>query len=283
MKHEVPGPMSETPTPEQFAEQYGVPIAAAREYLAKTATLDGDERRCLAEIFGPLTGPVVELGAGMGEFTEELLERYLKPGQKLHALERLETVAQKLREKISDARLEVLVSDSRRVPLPDGTAALVISRVALHDFVSDDGDIAAALADCVRVLAPGGTFLVYDKIADGFGAVERESAEGRMERINVQLAALEGKHCWGLHRTADYAGLLERLGLRDVAQRLLPRPDMPGYIPNIRKNLEQARPSYVKRWGDGVHAVLDSFLAEVDGIPNRALPLAMVWGTKPVC
>jgi SAM-dependent methyltransferase len=274
---------SEKPEAEEFAEQYGVPVEAARDYLARMAALDGDEQRFLAEIIGSQVGPVVELGAGAGEFTGELLARYLKPGQRLYALERLETIAQKLRETIRDDRLEVLVSDSRRVPLPDGAAALVISRVALHDFVSDDGDIAAALADCVRVLAPGGTFLVYDKIADGFGAVERESAEGRMERINVQLAALEGKRCWGLHRTADYVGLLERLGLRDVRQRLLPRPDRPGYVADLKRRLDQARPGYAKRWGDGVHAVLDSFLAEADGIPNRALPLAMVWGTKPGC
>jgi len=176
----------------------------------------------------------------------------------------------------------VLVSDSRRVPLPDGAAALVISRVALHDFVSDDGDIAAALRDCVRVLMPGGVFLVYDKVTDGFADVERESAEGRMERINVQLAALEGKRCWGLHRLRHYHELLLRLGLDGIRHEVLPRPDRPGYVADLKRRLDQARPGYVKSWGEGVHAVLDSFLAEVDGLPNRALPLAMVWGRKQV-
>jgi len=272
---------SEKDQAEEFAEQHGVPVAAARQYLEAMDELDGAERRCLAAIFAPVSGPVVELGAGMGEFTQELLERYLKPGQKLYALERLETVAQKLKGKISDARLEVLPSDSRRIPLPDGAAAMVISRVALHDFVSADGDIVAALRDCVRVLSPGGTFLVYDKIVDGFADHERESAEGRMELINCQLAALEGKRCWGLHRLADYVALLGELGLRGIKREVLVRPDMPGYVAHLKQGLEQARPSYLKRWGEGVHAVLDAFGREVDAIPNRALPLAIVWGIKP--
>ncbi|MRR10055.1 class I SAM-dependent methyltransferase, partial [bacterium] len=146
----------------EFAGQHHVPVEEARSYLGQMEALDQAERQCLSSIFAAVDGPVVELGAGAGEFTRELLERYLKPGQRLYALERLATVAQKLGEAIDDDRLEVLVSDSRRVPLPDGAAALVVSRVALHDFVSDDGDIAAALADSVRMLAPGGVFLVYD-------------------------------------------------------------------------------------------------------------------------
>ena len=272
---------SEAPKAEEFAEHYGVPVDEARQYLKQVEALDQVEQQCLAGIFKQVQGPVVELGAGDGEFTQELLERYLKPGQKLYALERLGSVARKLKEKISDDRLEVLSSDSQMIPLPDGAAAMVLSRVALHDFVSADGDIAAALRDCVRVLAPGGIFLVYDKIIDGFTDVERESAEGRMERINVQLAQLEGKQCWGLHRLADYFDLLRLLGLGGIKHEVLQRPDMPGYVAQLNKGLEQARPSYIKRWGDGVNAVLDSFAAEVTAIPNRALPLAIVWGVKP--
>ncbi len=108
-------------------------------------------------------------------------------------MERLEAAAKNLAASIADPRLEVLNSDSASLPLPDGSVGLVVSRAALHDFVSDDGDVTKALRDCVRVLAPGSVFLIYDKVADGFGEVERESAEGRMEKINVELAALEGR------------------------------------------------------------------------------------------
>jgi SAM-dependent methyltransferase len=271
---------SEAPTAGEFAEHYGVSLTEASDYLAKVADFDKEEQDCLSEIFAVAEGPVIELGAGQGEFTAELLERYIKPGQKLYAVERLETAAAKLREAIADPRLEVLNSDSTSLPLPDGTAGLVVSRAALHDFVSDDGDAVKALRGCVRALAPGGTFLVYDKVTDGFGKVERESAEGRMERINVQLASLEGKRCWGLHGMTDYVSLLTELGLRGIQHKMLARPDMPGYVGHIRRNLEQARPRYIARWGDGVNEILDSFAREIEGIPNRALPLAMVWGRK---
>lgn len=271
---------SQSPTADEFAEHYGVTLSEAREYLAKMADFDLEEQGYLAEIFAGVKGAAVELGAGQGEFTAELLERYIKPGQKLYAVERLETAAAKLREAIADPRLEVLNSDSTTLPLPDGAAGLVVSRAALHDFVSTDGEVAAALGDCIRVLAPGGIFLVYDKVTDGFGQVERESAEGRMERINVQLAALEGKKCWGLHQAADYVSLLEKMRLEVIEYRMLGRPDMPGYVGHISRNLEQARPRYVARWGEGVNEILDSFAREIEGIPNRALPLAMVWGRK---
>jgi ubiquinone/menaquinone biosynthesis C-methylase UbiE len=275
-----PDVKSEAPQAAEFAEHYGVPLDQAQSYLEQMDALDAVEQRCLAGIFAEVQGPVVELGAGNGEFTQELLERYLKPGQKLYALERLDTAANKLREKLKDGRVEVLQSDSASIPLPDGAAAMVLSRVALHDFVSDDGDIARALRDCVRVLAPGGIFMVYDKITDGFGDVERESAEGRMERVNVQLAGLEGKRCWGLHRLKDYTALLQHLGLLEIRHEVLQRPDMPGYITHLNKGLEQARPSYIKRWGQGVNAVLDSLYADLAHTPNKALPLAIVWGRK---
>lgn len=272
---------SETPKPEEFAEHYGVPVDAARQYLEQIEALDKLEQQCLLGIFALVDGPVVELGAGSGEFTQELLERYVKPGGKLYAVERLDTAAQKLGEKISDVRLEVLNSDSTNIPLPDSSVSLVISRVALHDFVSDDGDIASALRDSVRILQTDGLFLVYDKVTDGFTDVEKESAEGRMERMNVELAALEGKQCWGLHALKDYTALLQMLGLRYIKHHVLNRPDMPGYIAHLHTGNEQARPSYIKRWGNGVNAVLDSLYADLEHTPNKALPLAIVWGRKP--
>jgi hypothetical protein len=141
--------------------------------------------------------------------------------------------------------------------------------------------VAGALRDCARVLAPGGLFLVYDKIIDGFSIVEQESAEGRMERINVELAGLEGKQCWGLHRLADYIALLGQLGMRDIEQKILKLPDMPGYVAHMRAAVEKARPGYLKRWGDGVNPILDRLSRDWETTPNRALPLAIIWGRKP--
>jgi len=265
---------------EQLVKEHGLSPEAARGYLARLDELTLIEEETLRGIFGGVTLPAVELGAGQGEFTKELLDKYVRPGGKLYAVERLDTAAQKLRESIADPRLEVLTSDSSRLPLPDGSAGLVVSRAALHDFVSDDGDVARALRDCIRVLAPGGVFLVYDKIVDGYSDAERESAEGRMERMNVELAALEGKKCWGLHRAGDYRDLLGQLGLDRVEQVVLNMPDFQPYVAMMRKAIDERREGYRKRWGPGVDDILDRLYADFGSTPPRALPMVLMWGRK---
>lgn len=264
----------------QWAEASGITVDEAKEYLKKLEPLDKIEDDILREVFSGVNQPVVELSAGRGEFTRQLLEKYIKPDGKLYTTERLPEVAQKLTDVIKDKRLEVLVSDSSTLPLPDGSAGLVISRAALHDFVSDDGDVVRALKDCVRVLAPGGTFVIYDKIKDGYKSVETESAEGRMERMNVQLAALEGKICWGLHPLKDYVSLMEEMGFAGIKTSVLAMPDQPGYVRYMSGNLDQRRPAYVKRWGEKVNAILDSLYTDFQKTPPRALSMAFIWGKK---
>jgi SAM-dependent methyltransferase len=264
----------------QWAEASGITLEEAKEYLKKLEPLDAKENEILSEVFAKVSGPVVELSAGRGEFTRQLLEKYINPDGKLYTTERLPEVAQKLSEEIKDNRLEVLVSDSSKLPLPDSAAGLVISRAALHDFVSDDGDVVRALKDCVRVLAPGGIFVIYDKIKDGYQDVETESAEGRMERMNVELAALEGKICWGLHHLKDYVSLMEEMGFADIKTTILEMPDQPGYVRYMSGNLDQRRPAYVKRWGEKVNAILDSLYTDFQKTPPRAISMAFIWGKK---
>jgi ubiquinone/menaquinone biosynthesis C-methylase UbiE len=262
----------------EFAQQAGISEEVAGKYFEDSEVIEKEQEKILKPLFDALELPAVELGAGMGEFTEELLNKYIKPQGKLYAVERLETAAARLKERLTDPRLEVLQSDSTSLPLPDGSAGLVVSRMALHDFVSGDGDVAKALRDCIRVLAPGGVFLVFDKIIDGFERPEQQSAEGRMERMNVQLAELEGKKCWGLHHMADYVELLKTLGLKNIEARPFTVPDIPGYVTMMLKTLEDRRPVYVKRWGEGVNPILDSLKQDFGRTPPKALPHALVWG-----
>ncbi|MBU1356065.1 MAG: class I SAM-dependent methyltransferase [Candidatus Edwardsbacteria bacterium] len=263
-----------------WAEASGISVEQAKEYLKKLEPLDKIEANTLRKVFSGVSGPVLELSAGRGEFTRQLLEKYIHPDGKLYTTERLSEVAEKLIKEIPDKRLEVLVSDSSKLPLPNGSVGLVISRAALHDFVSDDGDVVRALNDCVRVLAPGGIFVIYDKIKDGYKDVETESAEGRMERMNVELASLESKLCWGLHYLKDYVRLMEEMGFKDIQTTILEMPDQPGYIKYMTGNLNQRRPAYVKRWGEKVNVLLDSLYADFQKTHPRALSMALIWGQK---
>jgi SAM-dependent methyltransferase len=59
----------------------------------------------------------------------------------------------------------VIVSDSRRLPFPDGTFDAVTSVWLLH-LVDEPADVRAIVAECARVLRPGGVYVTtVDKTA----------------------------------------------------------------------------------------------------------------------
>lgn len=89
---------------------------------------------------------VLDLGAGTGKFTENLLE---VAGQVI-AVEPSEQMLQVLRSKFPD--VEALVGTAESVPLDDDTVQAVTVAQAFHWF-----DRAAACAEIARVLVPGGT------------------------------------------------------------------------------------------------------------------------------
>jgi hypothetical protein len=156
----------------------------------------------------------------------------------------------------------------------------VISSCVLHDFVSDDGDVVKALKDSIRVLASGGIYLIYDKITDGYDDHETESAEGRSERLNVELACLEGKKCWGLHESKDYEKLLQGLGLRNISSKKFITPAAPGYNLDVAKWMSESRPEKVKRWGAAVNKILDDLISDMKKTPPESLDRLVIWGEK---
>ena len=58
-------------------------------------------------------------------------------------------------------RVEVQTADMRRIPFPDGTFDLVVSKEAIHNLYAM-ADRATALREIVRVLKPGGTVVISD-------------------------------------------------------------------------------------------------------------------------
>ncbi len=263
-----------------WAEKAEVSIEESRAYFEKLKGAEEEEEDLLRKIFSRVELPVLELGAGKGEFTREILDKYAGPETKVYAVERLKPVADQLSKNIDDPRLEVFASDSTNLPLDDDSVGLVITRVALHDYVSEEGDVTDALKDSIRVLAPGGMFLVYDKITDGYEDCEKETAEGRMECINKEIAAIEGKKCWGLHPSEDYVNLFEELGLKNVDWRIFETPAAPGYATAIQKLLEEVRPIYVERWGKKMNRLVDELLEDVKSMPPGNLNMMLIWGEK---
>jgi SAM-dependent methyltransferase len=59
------------------------------------------------------------------------------------------------------ARVELVTADMRAIPLPDASVDVVVSSLAIHNIRSAD-ERGKALGEIVRVLRPGGRFVVVD-------------------------------------------------------------------------------------------------------------------------
>lgn len=107
----------------------------------------------------PLTGTVVELGAGSGAMAVELLERY--PEIEYRGLEIDPKLAADAHRRVADRharRAEVTVGDAADSNVAPESADVVCSFLMLHHTL----DAAAVIDQTVRRLRPGGWFVGYD-------------------------------------------------------------------------------------------------------------------------
>ena len=88
---------------------------------------------------------VVDLGAGTGKWTRLLVER----GARVIAVEPVGGMQHQLMAAVPEA--EVVDAPAESVPLPDGSVDVVTAAQAFHWF-----DAPKALAECARLLRPGG-------------------------------------------------------------------------------------------------------------------------------
>jgi ubiquinone/menaquinone biosynthesis C-methylase UbiE len=112
----------------------------------------------LLELRGDET--VVDFGAGTGMYSIPVAEAL--PKGRLIAVDEQEALLDMLRAKLERqapvGRVEVVLAEDGRVPLPDGVAGRVFMINVLH-HVNDD---AGALAEIVRLLAPGGRLVTVE-------------------------------------------------------------------------------------------------------------------------
>jgi ubiquinone/menaquinone biosynthesis C-methylase UbiE len=102
---------------------------------------------------------VVDYGAGTGIYTVAVAEAL--PRGRVIAVEALSRLADMLRTKITPdlaERLEVVEKDDNAVPAADAVADRVLMVDVLHHLYDQPG----ALAEVVRLLRPGGLFVVVD-------------------------------------------------------------------------------------------------------------------------
>jgi ubiquinone/menaquinone biosynthesis C-methylase UbiE len=124
---------------------------------------------------GPLEGPVLDLGSGMGVMARELARRGLAVESVDVSAEDQEVAASLTAGSGLETRIRFTTADGAALPFADGTFASAVSFNVLHHLA----DGASVLRDVVRVVRPGGVLVLADFSAEGFDFAARvHVAEG---------------------------------------------------------------------------------------------------------
>jgi 2-polyprenyl-3-methyl-5-hydroxy-6-metoxy-1,4-benzoquinol methylase len=125
--------------------------------------------RFLLDHAGPLTGPVLDVGAGQGVLAIEIARRGLRVvGVDLDGDDLRAAAVNAAAERV-EALTTFVRAAARHVPCAEGAFGAAIAMDALHHL--DEG--AAVFAEMVRVVAPGGRIVVSDFNDEGFALVAR--------------------------------------------------------------------------------------------------------------
>ena len=143
---------------------------------AAFAVLGHDGGRAAALVLdgvGPLEGPVLDLGSGMGVMARELARRGLAVESVDVSAEDLEVAASLTEGTGLESRVRFTPADGAALPFPDGAFASAVSFNVLHHLT----DGASVLREVVRVLRPGGVLVLVDFSREGFEFAGRVLAE----------------------------------------------------------------------------------------------------------
>ena len=221
---------------------------------------------------------IVDVGAGTGFLSLELAQRC--PGSTVHAVDPWGAACARLRRKIAqiglEGRVRVHERDAVSLPLPDGAADLVVSNLGVNNFENAP----AVLAECFRVLRPGGQILLSTNLVghmaefyDAFRAVLPASRHAALDahiarratvpKVEAQLAAAgfaPGSVSEGSFRLryANGAALLRHWFIRF------------GFLP-----------AWLEVAGDAAETVLPALQAKLPGEVALTVPMACIEGVKP--
>jgi ubiquinone/menaquinone biosynthesis C-methylase UbiE len=224
---------------------------------------------------------LAEIGSGLG-YLSRLFGLYMKPGGIVYGYDANEEAVEAARQAAAAApfsvRYEFGVANPAALPLGDGRVDLAIAH---HAFMSL-ADPAAALAEMVRVVKPGGRVVVFepnsliqslirDRLAEPF------SVEERLDMVRYQLYYERGKRLLGLGddsigdqlpRLFHQAGLTRiEVRISDKSAALIPPYDTPeeqarvhellSWLDNFQRNEDTIRRCFIH--GGGTEAEFAAF------------------------
>ncbi|WP_084174501.1 ArsR/SmtB family transcription factor [Afifella pfennigii] len=192
------------------AERYFAEHAAEWHRLRSLHVPEGEVEKAIRAALGKKRfRALLDIGTGTGRMLELLADR----AERLTGLDsspQMLSLARAHLERTGLSRAQLRSGDALALPLPRGAFDLVVLHQVLH-FLDDP---AAAIAEAVRVLAPGGTLLIVDFAPHHAEFLREEHAHRRLGFSDRQLqawlsdAGLAAPH---LQHLAPHAGGTEEL------------------------------------------------------------------------
>jgi SAM-dependent methyltransferase/dTDP-glucose pyrophosphorylase len=128
------------------------------EQPGSAAVFEEQFDRLIDLLHPPPGGVVVEIGCGRGHFLSRL-QKARGADRTMVGLDLSKAVF-----RLPDKGLAGVQADGERLPFRDASADCVIYDGSLHHCI----DYPAALREAVRILAPGGSLLIYEPVVSGF-------------------------------------------------------------------------------------------------------------------
>lgn len=151
--------------------------------------------RFVAEAFGPLPGPALDVGTGKGLLAMALAQRGLDVVSVDVDASEQEVAAALVAEAGLSGRIRFVLCDARALPFPDGA----FSGAAMMDVLHHLADAGPVLAQMARVVGPAGRIVAADFTEEGFDLVSRIHREEGKE--HPRSAVTVKRACAALHES----------------------------------------------------------------------------------
>ncbi len=179
-------------------------------------------------------GLALDVGTRMGEFALTLAE-VMPQGSRVIGLDCDEKAVAQAREKHADKGVEFAVGNAEHLDYPDGSFALVAISNTLHHIERYD----AVLEEMLRVLKPGGYFLINEMFSDGQN--QAQQTHFAQHSLEAELDMLSGEFQRPTWTKGELLEILGRLPLRDVrTAELLEESKMDAKLAEKTAKLTQA-------------------------------------------
>lgn len=177
---------------------------------------DAERVVSLIETILPLPGlRVLDLGCGPGRHAAQFHQR----GARVVGFDRSMPLLSRAHHRLTDAGLQVVRGDMRRLPFRQGSFDLVVNLFTSFGYFTDDRQHRIMLHEAADLLRPGGTFVLDYLHAGAVRAtlVAREEQQVGTQRVAIARSITDGGRfvVKEIHMVHDGRSFIERVRLFD--------------------------------------------------------------------